>query len=503
MNWGYQTTPQSHLNDRQIDYARGKGLGGSSAINFAGWTVGPRDDYDEWARLVDDESFSWPNARRRLDNIEHFNMKVDDKYLKYYRPLPKDHANQGQLPIEAPPVWEKGLVEGADAVEEFGVPINRDLNSGDPIGLGLFPTTSKDGIRSTAADAFLADTPPTNPKVQNWSPVHKVVFEGAKAVGVEVEGGRYYVARKEIVLCSGALNTPKILMLSGIGPKDELQQHGIECIEHLPGVGSNLSDHLFTTLLIRLKDGIDDRPAVFSTPTAIEAARNQFRDARTGPFTSILHIALLTFQKIPELASDPEFRALPSDVQAHLLRDTVPHFETATHSPPLVPVPLDRSYFPLLLFPFNPQSRGTVRLASADPAAAPLCDANFLAHPFDRAAAVHTVRQGLALLRTPSLEHTFDEVLLAPKSESEEDILEHVRANSGSCWHMTGTARMGRDGEDGMSVVDTRFRVRGVQGLRVADMSVVPFVPNCHTQAWAYQVGAIAAEKLSEEYDLN
>ena len=254
---------------------------------------------------------------------------------------------------------------------------------------------------------------------------------------------------------------------------------------------------------MHVKPGIDDRPALFSNPTTLESARQEFQTSRTGPLTSMLHALLIYSLKAPEISSTPEFRALAPDLQAHLLKPAVPHFEMVTHTPPLMPLPQDRSYFSLLIILFNPQSRdGTVKLRSADPEAPPLCDGRFLTHEFDRMLAVHAVRIGMAFLRTPALAKNFEGTVRAPASESEADILEYVSGNCGTDWHMSGTARMGRE-EDEMSVVDTGFRVKGLQSLRVVDMSVVPFEPNCHTQSVAYQIGAMAAEKLCEEYELN
>ena len=269
-------------------------------------------------------------------------------------------------------------------------------------------------------------------------------------------------------------------------------------------MGANLQDHLFTSITIHLKDGLDDRPALFSDPAVLESARKQFQESRSGPLTSTLHACLVYFLKDPSITSTPEFGALPLSTQAHLLSPTVPSLEMMSQTPPLVPLPQDKSYFVLLLFAFHPQSRGTVTLASSNPTDAPVCDPQLLTHPFDRMMLVHTVRTGMAFLRSPAVAELLDDDVIVPKSETKEDILEYVRENSATAWHMTGTAKMGKKGEeDETSVVDTAFRVKGVQGLRVADMSVVPFVLNCHTQSVAYQVGAIAAEKLCEEYGLD
>lgn len=186
LNWGYKTTPQEHCSGRQIDYSRGKGLGGSSAINFGVYTVGARDDYDQWAAEVGDDTFAWTNIQSRFKALETFGKITSPEQQKYGAPKAADHGDKGPLGIGYAAEWESDLPLILDAFEEAGVERNMDHNSGNPIGMGLFINSVRDGVRSTAAD-LLKDAP-ENLVIVVDSPVQRVIFEGKKAVGVETNG---------------------------------------------------------------------------------------------------------------------------------------------------------------------------------------------------------------------------------------------------------------------------------------------------------------------------
>jgi choline dehydrogenase-like flavoprotein len=185
-NWGYQSTPQKHLKGRQMDYSRGKGLGGSSVINFACWTTGPKDDYDRWASIVGDESFNWKNARRMYNQIENY-RPVKDMYTKNIKYAPGEHGQSGPVHIEYPEVWQSGFSDGIEAAANYGMTTNLDINSGDPIGMSICPSTAAKGIRWTSNFAFLQDAP-ANLSIVTNSPVSKVILKGTRAVGVEAKG---------------------------------------------------------------------------------------------------------------------------------------------------------------------------------------------------------------------------------------------------------------------------------------------------------------------------
>jgi choline dehydrogenase-like flavoprotein len=185
INWGYKSVPQQVLGGRQVDYSRGKALGGSSAINFGVYTIGPMDDYDEWARLVGDDAFNWENTRRRYKKIENYHANLRPEYQKYAHPKPANHGTDGPLHVELAKIWEpEQLVFNVlDSARTYGFGNNLDINSGDPLGVGVAPNTSYKGYRRTAASAFLQD-PPSNLKIIINSPVTKILIEDKRAVGV-------------------------------------------------------------------------------------------------------------------------------------------------------------------------------------------------------------------------------------------------------------------------------------------------------------------------------
>ena len=183
-NWRYETEPQNRLANRAINYSRGRGLGGSSRINFACYTVGPRGDFDYWAELVGDEFFGWQNSRKRFNSIESYESKVNPEYAKYVDLTQAEHGSDGPLAISLPDTWERGLSDVLEAAQKSGVELNSDINSGNPIGIGIVPSTARNGMRATAA-SFLKD-PPSNLTVVGNSLVTKILLEGKKAIGVMV-----------------------------------------------------------------------------------------------------------------------------------------------------------------------------------------------------------------------------------------------------------------------------------------------------------------------------
>jgi choline dehydrogenase-like flavoprotein len=325
------TVPQKHLQNRQLIYPRGKGLGGSSAINFAYYTRGPSEDYDEWARQVGDASFNWENALRRYKKLENYGPIRNPEHLKYVNPSSTVHGVDGPVKIEFPCEWERTFEDVLIAGREHGFPTNLDLNSGNPIGNGVCPATAWEARRTTAATAYL-DNSPKNLHIATDAHTTKILFDGAKAIGVEANGKQYFA--REIILSTGALDTPKLLMLSGIGPRDELIKHGISTIVDLPGVGQNLQDHPHFPMIVQLKDGANDRPA-WMEPTAMEAAREYFLQDGTGPLSVLYNTAVVGFFKgSKELMASEEFANLPDDVRDHIDRPTVPTWEYASMTPP-------------------------------------------------------------------------------------------------------------------------------------------------------------------------
>ncbi|KAI9697245.1 MAG: hypothetical protein M1836_004809 [Candelina mexicana] len=503
LNWGYMTVPQEHAKGKQLDYSRGRGLGGSSAINFSVFTRGPRDDYDEWARLVDDDTWSWENVKRRFKRIEAYESVKDKKIRRYIQPEPGAHGRDGPVKVGFPDIFEKGIVDVIDAAEEAGLPINKDLNSGNPIGMGVPPSTSSMGQRVTAASSYLVDAPKNLTIVTNTT-VTRILFDGKKAVGVESSGKRFF-ASKDVILSAGAIDSPKILLLSGVGPDQELRTHGIAVLEDLPGVGKNLHDHNVVPLVVVQKPGTNDRPSLFDDAEAVAAAREQWLKDYTGPLASFYSAMTMGFFKSDAVLRSEEFEALPKSTQDFLRRETVPHFELGSGLPRLGLEADDtqkgETTATFEAFWMNPQSVGELKLQSSNPKDLLLMDPRALSHPFDRRVAIETMRSCMDLLETPLLAKNTLRYAAAPKSKREDDIYDYIQNNIFSSWHMCSTIKMGKPDEAG-TCVDKNFRVVGLLNLRIVDMSIAPLIPNAHTQSTAYLIGETAAEKLINEYSL-
>jgi choline dehydrogenase-like flavoprotein len=522
MDWGNQTVPQDHVNGRKIDYSRGKGLGGSTAINFGLYNVGAEADYDLWARIVDDENFNWKNMQRRFKSLETFHdQDIDPPHAKYLDAKPSDHGHEGGLHLGFAQEWEKDVSHLIDAFEKAGYPLNQDHNSGNPIGMALAHNSAYRGVRTMAAD-LLVDAP-DNLTISTHSPVRHIIIEDRKAIGVESDGRKCEssprkailivfadltisdYAAKEVILCTGTLDSPKILMHSGIGPAAELEQHNINVIQDVPAIGRNLRDHIALGLVFLRKEGTNDGAAFYGNPDAMEAALQQWKENSTGGWSSFGCQRGIGWFKLDKLNDTEEFKALTASEQSFLHEDTVPHYELYTHFPAHMfnpEMPTNLTYNALFIFLMNEQSRGEVRLQSSNPGEPLLFDPKFFSHPFDRRAAIEILRSLLAFTTQPAYADDTIAAIHAPKSDSDEDLLEFWHDNLISVWHMNGTVKMGKK-HDKDAAVDSRSRVRGIQNLRIADMSIVPILPNNHTQITAYVTGVSCADVLMKDYGLD
>ncbi|XDG02145.1 hypothetical protein ABKA04_001760 [Annulohypoxylon sp. FPYF3050] len=503
MNWGYKTVPQEHCAGRQIDYSRGLGLGGSSAVNFSVYNAGASDDYDEWARMLDDDLFAWKHMQRRTKALETFDPTLPagvDK--KYAAPKAEDHGDSGPLKTGYAAEAEKDVIPTLELFEKAGFELNPDHNSGNPIGIGLCVNSSKKGVRSTAADLLIPQ--PENLTIVTNAPVQRIILEGKKAVGVE-SNGKKYLASKEVILSAGSLNNPKILMHSGLGPKAQLEKYDIPVVKDVPAIGQGLRDHMFVPLAYQRTEGETDRPSFYGNKEAQAAALEQWKKDGTGPWSTFACQLLIGWFKLPQLASLPEFQALPEAEKAYLNLPTVPHWEIASNFPLhfLVPDFPDSAlnYCCFLVFLYNAQSRGEVTLQSADPNAPPLIDPKFLSTPFDQRAVVEIMKEVNKFLHSEGYAKDTVATIAGPTGDSDEELLDYWRNAISSSWHMTGTVKMGKPGEAD-AVVDKDFRFMGIEGLRVADMSVVPILASCHVQIVAYLTGLTCGEKLIAEYNL-
>ncbi|EGC41149.1 glucose-methanol-choline oxidoreductase [Histoplasma capsulatum var. duboisii H88] len=475
MNWGYTTVPQEYCNNRELDYSRGRGVGGSSAINFGVYSLGARDDYDEWAKIVGDDAFNWDHIHARFKELETFHCEVPAGVnKKYAAPKAADHGTTGPLHVGYAAGWEKDLVPTLDIFEQAGFPLNPDHNSGNPIGMSVLinsahkasPFRGQQGSRSS----------------DEWHPIPGL------------ERGHPLSRRTGHAEDSDAFR---------YRPKGAVGKFDIPVVLDAHAVGQGLRDHYFIPLINTVASTNNDRRAFYGNKKVMDEALEQWKRDATGPWSKFSCECGIGWFKIDGLTQTKEFEDLPSEEQEYLQKETVPHYEIFTHFPIHWFVPdfpdsaLD--YTCLLVFLYNAQARGEVTLQSSDPNEPLRMDPKFLSHPFDRRAAIDSLRDAFRIAKHPAYIKDRLAELAAPKSNSDEDL--YWKQNISSSWHMICTAKMGRAG-DADAVVDCDYRVMGIDGLRVADMSVIPVLVSRHIQAAAYVTGDTCTEKFIKKYNL-
>ncbi len=484
-NYAYYTVPQPGLNGRRSYQPRGRGLGGSSSINGMGYIRGHRRDYDDWAALgcrgwgFDDVLPYFRRSERnpRLAGQEH--------------PL---HGNDGPLHVSdlrSPNPFAQRFVQAAI---QAGLPHNDDFNGHSQEGVGLYQVTQHNGERWNSARAYLhsgnaADTALNGGRrglaVLTDTQALRIVFEGKRAVGVEVvRGGAVQIlrARREIVVSSGAFNSPQLLLASGIGPAAQLRSFGIDVVHDLPGVGENLQDHLDIIINKQLQTTeLFGKTGRGMLRLAREVMR--YRRTRTGMVSSNIAEAGAFLRSRPELD-------IP-DVQLHFAVALLGNRNLGK---------LGHGYSCHACV-LRPKSRGHVRLRSADMREMPVIDPRFLSAEEDMAGMVEGVRAIRRIFAQPALaQHGGREILtdaFGPDSSNEAAIRDFVRAHADTVYHPVGTCKMG---VDNMAVVDPELRVHGVEGLRVADASIMPTLIGGNTNAPAIMIGEKAADLIKASH---
>jgi choline dehydrogenase-like flavoprotein len=467
-NWAFETVPQPGLGGRRGYQPRGRALGGSSAINAMIYTRGHRSDYDAWAAMGA-TGWSYDEVLPYFRLSEH-NDRIQDGF----------HGQGGPLWVSDPrtdnPLHQRFLA----AAREAGFPINDDFNGAELEGLGVFQLTQKHGERWSAARAYLLPHMGRrdNLRVETHAHVRRVLFEGSRAVGVEyLQGGevRTLRARREVVLCAGAFQTPQLLMLSGIGPMHELSRLGLPTLQHLPGVGRNLHDHPDFVFGYRMPS-LDAMGVSVGGTMRLAREGWRFMRQRRGMLTS-------NFAECGGFLSTRPGLVAP-DVQLHFVVSLVEDHARKLHLWHGV------SCHVCLL---RPRSRGSVRLNSADPHAAPLIDPAFLSDPQDLEDLVQGFKLTRRVMHSPALASGLTRELFTQGVESDEQIRSVLRARTDTVYHPVGTCRMGSDVG---AVVDPQLRVRGVHGLRVVDASVMPAVVSGNTNAPTIMIAEKAVDLM-------
>ena len=461
LDWNYRTTPQPGAAGRQLYWPRGKVLGGSSSINAMIYIRGHHADYDGWAAAGCD---GWGYA----DVLPYFKRSEDNA-----RGAGPYHGAGGPLRVEDPrgasPISD-AFVEAAQAT---GFGRTDDFNGADQAGAGLYQLTQRGGRRESAADAFLKPARRRrNLTVWTGAHAHRVVFENDRAIGVLVErdGALQTVrAEREVLVCGGAINSPQLLMLSGIGPADALRQHGVKVVADRAEVGENLQDHLIVGIRYALREAV----SLVNAEGLGSVAR--YLLFRSGQLTSnIAEAGLFTDTRGGGGAPDLQFHVAPALFENHGLVPPTEH---------------GFSIGPTLV---GTRSRGRIALRSSDPSEHPAIDPQALADPADLATLVEGVRIGREIASAPAFDRwRGDEI--APLATDRAGIERYVRETCETLYHPVGTCRMGADPG---SVVDLDLRVRGVEGLRVVDASVMPTIPNGNTNAPTMMIAEKAADRI-------
>ena len=439
-NWALRGT----ITEEQgtIHVAQGKVIGGGSSINGQAMQRGFPEDFDSWAAAGNDE-WSYEKVLPYFRRSEH-DLDIQDNYC---------HGSDGPMPVRRRQTGPLPAIQRAfhNACTQAGYDTTPDTNGLHPAGLGVSPSNNIDGVRMSTAMTYLNPVRHRlNLTVRGQVFVRKIVIENGRATGVEAESGGtlFHIAADRVVLCSGAIRSPHLLLLSGIGPEDHLYQFGIPVIHHLPGVGQNLWNHLSVQVTFNVKDGVE----LIAHPDAVHFALHY--TAADSPATNDM---LLRTSPVV----DPRRERVPGRRTRYLIGD----------------VPPDRAARISCTLGL-PDGAGHVRLASADPAGQPSFNYCYLQHPNDIRRVRDGVRMAARLLETTAYKDVVDHrINPADDILADDDALDlWLRQTVGSARHVSGTCRMGPDG-DHLSVVDQYGRVRGVRGLWVADASIMPRIP--------------------------
>ncbi len=467
-NWHYLGDPEPGLGNRRVEFPRGRVLGGCSAINGMVYVRGQREDYDGWA-AAGNEGWSW-------SDVEFYFRRAEAGPNPVY-------GDEGPLPVTYVehefPICDAFVA----AAEAAGHPFNEELNGETQAGVSRFPTNILRGRRQTAAKAYLSRHILPNLTVHTGTHVERLIFDGHRVTGAAATRAGKPVtlqARRELILSAGAINSPKLLELSGIGERQRLQALGIEVKQNLPGVGENLQDHWNGYIKQAVKSGA----SYFTESKPLAMLRNLFRYLfrREGflGYPAAL-IAVFYAAKADSTRPDAQIHFAPAASERDARGNMVPIDAITVASCGI-----------------RPASRGATHIENADPSVAPKIRINFLEHPHDRDIAIAAFRRARDILAQPPFdEYRGRELEPGEAVQSDEDILEYLRATGEPVHHLAGSCRMGNDDS---AVVDARLRVRGIDGLRVADASIMPSIVSGNTHAACVMIGEKAADMLLEDW---
>ena len=450
-NWGFNSAPQSQLNDRQINQPRGKVIGGSAAINVGSWSRGTKGNYESWNL----QGWDWNTIVETYKRIEA--SQRSDTTLR---------GTAGRMQLESTPRGSSMTDVFEKAAQQAGVGLTSDRNAEDPIGFDVWETIFPGGRRWNTEHGYLNDARARpNLKIVTEAHVTKINFDGKRAVSVSFNKenqSQVVAAVKEVLLCAGAINSPQLLMLSGVGPADHLNEHGISVVHNLSAVGANLADHVRTQIGALAPEGVGE--TTYSNASDPQQLA-EWRATGYGPL-SIAENTSAAFVRSEPSVPEPDIELLYAINPPYTMRKDK-----------------KRAGWYLMVGLVQPKSKGSIRLASNDPADKAIYDPAYLSDPQDMKTMVAGLRLALSHVGTEALaSYTDMSTLTLSIDATDEEIEAHIRSTAESIYHPVGSVRMGAD-SDVTAALDTQCRVKGVDGLRVVDASSIPELLSGHTMA--------------------
>lgn len=472
MDWAFSTEPQKFVNDRKIYIPRGKCLGGSSATNAMAYVRGNAADFDHWEEMGND---GW-----NYDSVLPYFKKSESNYSFN----DEFHGNDGELKVSLRKEYSKSTYHFIAACKENGLEFNKDYNGEKQEGSSFLQYTIDQNMRQSTYEAFLKPiSERTNLTIKTNTSVKKILLENGKAIGVEIYIGKNssekIFCNKEVILCAGAIQSPQLLKVSGIGPKEELKKFEIEVLKDLPAVGENLKDHVWTgTSDFSKVNGLNN---VIKKSGFVSSLIQYFRKKESLLNHSIIETT--SFFKSSEDQKVPDLQLHFSPL--HMGND----YKADLYNPFSLPITNGYTILSILL---HPESSGNILLKSNDSRVAPIIQPNFLSHESDVKRLLFGLKKAMAIMDSSS----FDDVRLEkmnwpPRNASDEDLIEHIKKTLETLYHPVGTCRMG-NGEN--SVVNNKLQVHGIENLRIADASIMPDIISGNTNAACIMIGERAAD---------